>query len=76
MKHAFLESEERREKVVKQVCAQQYNVREYAKRRVTLGFREGAALEGESAAAAYANGLQQFEMLRRQAPSRRVSRSF
>lgn len=47
--------------------SQHYNVREYAKRRIKLGFEESRSLRGEAAEAAYAQGLEELAALRRQA---------
>ncbi|KAL7563755.1 hypothetical protein ACA910_020441 [Epithemia clementina (nom. ined.)] len=44
-----------------------YNFRMYALRRVKVGFQKNRSLQGEDAAAALANGMDQLEMLRRQA---------
>lgn len=44
-----------------------YNFRSYAIRRVTLGFRENQALEGEALTKEYEEGIQQLAMLKRQA---------
>lgn len=43
-----------------------YNLREYAQRRIKLGFQQGRALEGESASAALAEGSASLQALHRQ----------
>ncbi|KAJ8598881.1 hypothetical protein CTAYLR_009966 [Chrysophaeum taylorii] len=44
-----------------------YNVREYALRRVKIGFEENRGLTGSEASAAYEEGVAQLGVLRRQA---------
>eukprot|EP00549_Striatella_unipunctata_P006751 CAMPEP_0118714226 /NCGR_PEP_ID=MMETSP0800-20121206/26051_1 /TAXON_ID=210618 ORGANISM="Striatella unipunctata, Strain CCMP2910" /NCGR_SAMPLE_ID=MMETSP0800 /ASSEMBLY_ACC=CAM_ASM_000638 /LENGTH=79 /DNA_ID=CAMNT_0006619959 /DNA_START=22 /DNA_END=261 /DNA_ORIENTATION=+ len=43
-----------------------YNFRNYALRRIKLGFEEGKAMEGESSVEALSFGEQQLELLKRQ----------
>jgi hypothetical protein len=43
-----------------------YNFRDYAKRRVTLGFQEGRSSSGEEAVREYKDGVKNLEMLKRQ----------
>mmetsp|Transcript_17102 Transcript_17102/g.26640 ORF Transcript_17102/g.26640 Transcript_17102/m.26640 type:complete len:96 (-) Transcript_17102:401-688(-) len=44
-----------------------YNFREYALRRTRDGFRSNQSLQGEELSKVYSNGLNQFEIVRRQA---------
>ena len=44
-----------------------YNFRDYAKRRVVMGFQENRGLAGEVAAQEYQEGLKNLDMLKRQA---------
>ena len=44
---------------------QDYNFRDYAKRRVVIGFQENRSLSGDALVKGYQDGLQQLEMLKR-----------
>mmetsp|Transcript_12474 Transcript_12474/g.16401 ORF Transcript_12474/g.16401 Transcript_12474/m.16401 type:complete len:85 (+) Transcript_12474:58-312(+) len=44
-----------------------YNFRTYAERRVKAGFLKNRTLQGEAATAALVSGMEQLEVLRRQA---------